>query len=172
MVIRLKSSRPGAIRLDVMLNRYPFTDAKAPDDRRPGKYVSAGVWPATRCDRLYTLDGNRIIMEGHEAETRFAVGVSAATDGRIEDCYSRLIIREAQEVVLLVTAATDNREKDCPAAVKKGLDLSLIHISYRISLRGQSIWNYYFPVPSDIGKHQGRKSAADEFLCFFPAGGD
>ena len=122
MVIRLKSSRPGAIRLDVMLNRYPFTDAKAPDDRRPGKYVSAGVWPATRCDRLYTLDGNRIIMEGHEAETRFAVGVSVATDGRIEDCYSRLIIREAQEVVLLVTAATDNREKDCPAAVKKGLD--------------------------------------------------
>ena len=60
--------------------------------------------------------------------------MSAATDGRIEDCYSRLIIREAQEVVLLVTAATDNREKDCPAAVKKGLDhaaaisLSLIHI--------------------------------------------
>ena len=70
MVIRLKSSRPGAIRLDVMLNRYPFTDAKAPDDRRPGKYVSAGVWPATRCDRLYTLDGNRIIMEGRKPDLR------------------------------------------------------------------------------------------------------
>ena len=116
----------------------PFTDAKAPDDRRPGKYVSAGVWPATRCDRLYTLDGNRIFTEGHEAETRFAVGVSAATDGRIEDCYSRLIIHDAQEVMLLLTAATDNREENCCAAVKRGLDhaagISYEELKHRHSL--------------------------------------
>lgn len=98
LCIHLTSSRPGVIRLDVALNRYPFTDKKLPDDRRPGKFVSAGVWPATRCDRIYTQNSSRILMEGQESGTGFAAGVMLQTDGRIEDCHSRLVVHDAGEV--------------------------------------------------------------------------
>lgn len=125
LCVRLTSSRPQAIRLDIALNRYPFTDKKLPDDRRPGKFVSAGVWPATRCDRIYTVNGSRIIMEGQEGGTGFATAVTVQTDGIIEDRYSRLIVHDAGEVVLYLAAATSNRTEDFLVNVQDTLDNAL-----------------------------------------------
>lgn len=122
LCFHIKSSKPGAMRLDIMLNRYPFTDKKLPDDRRPGKFVSAGVWASTRCDRLYSEKGNRIMMEGQEAKTCFAAGLVVQTDGRIEDGYSRLVVQDAGEVTIYVAAATDNRTPDFQDAVRQTLD--------------------------------------------------
>ena len=130
LCIRLKSDREKAIRLDMVLNRVPFTDQKLPDDRRPGKFVSAGVWPVSRCERIYTEEGNRLFMEGDENGTRFATALAVVTDGWIEDCYAKLVAREATEVVIFLAACTDNREVDflqkvketLSAAQKKGYD--------------------------------------------------
>ena len=81
LCIRLKSSRPKAICLDIALNRYPFTDQKVPDDRRPGKFVSAGIWGATRYNSLKIEEDKRLILEGNEGGTLFAMGAEVYTDG-------------------------------------------------------------------------------------------
>ena len=120
LCIRLKSDREKAIRLDMVLNRVPFTDQKLPDDRRPGKFVSAGVWPVSRCERIYTEEGNRLFMEGDENGTRFATALAVVTDGWIEDCYAKLVAREATEVVIFLAACTDNREVDFLIEDKEG----------------------------------------------------
>lgn len=125
LCIRIKSSEPKAMRLDIALNRYPYTDQKVPDDRRPGKFVSAGIWGATRYDRI-VIEENRILLEGHEEVTAFAMGAEVHTDGILENAGSKLIVRDAQEAVIYLTAATDNRVSDCPQAVRKVLtDASL-----------------------------------------------
>ena len=116
--IRLKSSEPKAMRLDIALNRYPFTDRKVPDDRRPGKFVSAGVWGSTRYDRLTIEEDKRILLEAHEAETTFAMGAEVYTDGKLENAGSRLIALDAQEVVIYLTGVTDNRVENCPETVR------------------------------------------------------
>ena len=121
LCIRLKSDRKKAIRLDMVLNRVPFTDQKLPDDRRPGKYVSAGVWPVSRCERIYTEEGNRLFMEGDENGTCFAAALTVVTDGSLEDCYSKLVAHGATEVVIFLAACTDNREADFLRNVKKTL---------------------------------------------------
>lgn len=120
LCIRFRSGGPG-MRLDIALNRCPFTDQKVADDRRPGKFVSAGVWGSSRCDSIRTEDGRRILMEGHEGETRFAVGLAVHTDGVLEDAGSRLIARDAREVVLYLSAATDNRTADWTGTVRRTL---------------------------------------------------
>lgn len=134
LCIRLTSSQPAAIRLDIALNRYPFTDKKLPDDRRPGKFVSAGVWPAARCDQIYTQDGNRILMEGQEGGTGFATGVTVQTDGMIEDCHAGLIVHDAGEVILYLAAATSNRTEKFLTNVQETLDKALTD-SYEEILR-------------------------------------
>lgn len=121
LCIRLKSSEPKVMKLDITLNRYPYTDQKVPDDRRPGKFVSAGIWGSTRYDRILIENGNQILLEGHEEVTAFAMGAVVQTDGILEDAGSRLIVRDAQEAVIYLTAATDNRVEDCPGAVRKVL---------------------------------------------------
>ena len=121
LCIRLKSDKEKAIRLDMLLNRVPFTDQRLPDDRRPGKFVSAGVWPVTRCERIYTENGHTLMMEGDENGTRFACGLTVVTDGRIEDCYAKLVAHEAGEVVIYLAASTDNREEDFVGNVKSSL---------------------------------------------------
>lgn len=121
LCIRFKSDQEKAIRLDMVLNRVPFTDQKLPDDRRPGKFVSAGVWPVSRCERIYTEDGNRLFMEGDENGTRFATALTVVTDGQIEDCYAKLVVHEAKEVVIYLAASTDNRGKDFLHKVKETL---------------------------------------------------
>ena len=122
LCIRLKSDKEKAIRLDMLFNRVPFTDQRLPDDRRPGKFVSAGVWPVTRCERIYTEKGHTLMMEGDENGTRFACGLTVVTDGRIEDCYAKLVAHEAGEVVIYLAASTDNREEDFVSNVKSSLE--------------------------------------------------
>lgn len=121
LCIRLRSSEPKSMRLDIALNRYPFTDQKVPDDRRPGKFVSAGVWGSTRYDRLAIENGNRIMLEGHEEVTAFAMGAEVYTDGVLDNAGSRLIARDAGEVIIYLTAATDNRTSDCQGTVREVL---------------------------------------------------
>ena len=122
LCIRITSSMPGKIRLDVALNRIAISDKILPDDRRPGKYVNAGPWPSPHCDRLYTTDGNIMIMEGQDAGTRFSTGLLMVTDGTVHDVYSRLIAEDASEVILYLTAITSNREEDCTNWVLRRLN--------------------------------------------------
>lgn len=126
LCIRLKSSEPEAMRLDIALNRYPFTDRKVPDDRRPGKFVSAGIWGSTRYDRLTIEEGRRILLEAHEAETTFAMGAEVYTDGKLENAGSRLIALDAQEVVIYLTGVTDNRVENCPETVREILKKAVL----------------------------------------------
>ncbi len=121
LCVHLTSSVPGAIRLDAAIARYPFTDAKVPDGRRPGKFVSCGVWPVGRCDACYT-EGERMILEGNEGGTKFAMAFGVQTDGSVEACMSRVIIRGASEVTLYLASATDNRVADPRKAVMETLD--------------------------------------------------
>ena len=66
MCIRYTSDIPGKINLDVAMNRIGISDAIAMDDRRPGRRVSAGGWPAPFVDFLRTVNGNTILMHGHK----------------------------------------------------------------------------------------------------------
>lgn len=61
------------------------------------------------------------MMEGDENGTRFACGLTVVTDGRIEDCYAKLVAHEAGEVVIYLAASTDNREEDFVGNVKSSL---------------------------------------------------
>ncbi len=118
----LESSRQGAVNLDIMLNRYPSSDKKGPDGRRPGKYVRTGVWPGNRCDTNHTEDDATLVMTGHEAETGFAVGVRVVTDGMLENCFTRLAAKNAGKVIIYLASATSNRTDDCVNQVREQLN--------------------------------------------------
>ena len=143
LCIRLKSSRPKAICLDIALNRYPFTDQKVPDDRRPGKFVSAGIWGATRYNSLKIEEDKRLILEGNEGGTLFAMGAEVHTDGYLENMGSRLRAVDAQEVVIYLTGATDNRVSDCPKTVREILKKASAQKYETIRERHQKDFSFY-----------------------------
>ncbi|WP_051208647.1 glycoside hydrolase family 95 protein [Butyrivibrio sp. WCD3002] len=124
LCVHIESDKEKAVNLDVALNRYPYRDVKVPDDRRPGKFLSGGIWAAPRCDRIYTESG-RLFMEGNEAGTKFGAGVCIVTDGTVEDCYSRLSVYDATEVTIYLAALTDNRAEDYKADIERFLDGAL-----------------------------------------------
>lgn len=117
LCIRLTSSEKNAIKLDVKLNRCLITDKKAEDERRPGKYVASGIWTATKCDKNYTTDDHILLMEGSEGGVDFTTGVAVVTDGQLEDCFSKLVVKNASEVVIYLTSATSNRVANCTEEV-------------------------------------------------------
>ena len=122
MCIRLTSSVPGAINLDVMMNRIPTSDAVAEDDRRPGKKVSGGGWGAIHADSIRTVDESTILMQGHDAEVSFAAAVRVLCDGELLNPVSQLLARNCSEVVLYLASSTSNRSTDPAADVMVCLD--------------------------------------------------
>ena len=122
MCIRYVSETPGKINLDILMNRIAISDTTAMDDRRPGKRVSAGGWPAPAADSIRTVNGNTILMRGHDAEIEFASAVRVLCDGELRDPSSQLLARNCTEVILCVASSTSNREEDPAAAALNRLD--------------------------------------------------
>lgn len=112
MCIRLTSDTPGAINLDILLDRSVMSDATVTDDRRPGKKVRAGVWPASMADSVRTVDDRTLLLKGHEGEVAFAAAVRLVCDGVVENPVSQLLARACSEVMLYVSSATTNRCAD------------------------------------------------------------
>lgn len=109
---RLESSRPGAINLDVLLERCHTTDEKQPDGRRPGTYLRGGGWPGTLEDSNHTWPGQVILLEGRESDVSFVMGVKLVCDGVCEDAHTQLLARGCSHVTLYVASATSNRFSD------------------------------------------------------------
>ena len=122
MCIRLVSSLPGAINLDVMMNRIPISDAVTEDDRRPGKKVNGGGWGAINADSIRTADGHTILMQGHDARVQFAAAVRVLCDGVLLNPVSQLLARNCSEVVLYLASSTSNRSDDPAGNVMELLD--------------------------------------------------
>jgi alpha-L-fucosidase 2 len=122
MCIRFVSETPGAINLDMMMNRINISDAVAMDDRRPGKRVSGGGWPAPNADSIRTVDDQTILMRGHDAEVAFATAVRVVCDGELQNPVSQLLARNCTEVLLYLASSTSNRDKDPISEVLKRLD--------------------------------------------------
>jgi len=122
MCIRLVSDTPRSINLDIMLNRISLSDSTTMDDRRPGKRVSNGGWPATNADSIRAVNDNTILMRGHDAEVEFAAALRIVCDGKIQNPVSQLLARDCGEVVLYLASSTSNRAKDPVSEVLKQLD--------------------------------------------------
>jgi alpha-L-fucosidase 2 len=122
LCIRLISDTPGAINLDVMLNRISISDAVAMDDRRPGKRVSNAGWPAPIADSIRTVDDRTLMMHGHDAEIRFATAVRVVCDGDLLNPSSQLLARNCGEVILYLASSTSNRSDDPVGSVLQRLD--------------------------------------------------
>ena len=121
LCIHFESGKDRSVKLDIAINRYPYRDVRVPDCRRPGKFVSAGVWASPRCDRIYT-EGKRLYMEGNEAGTKFAAALMVETDGVVEDCYSRLSVHDAGQVSIYLAALTSNRSENYRQMIDEQLD--------------------------------------------------
>jgi alpha-L-fucosidase 2 len=100
LCIRLVSDAPSALNLDVMMNRCVVPNETSPDDRRPGRRVSSGGWPAAILDSIRAVDDRTILMCGHETEVGFAGAVRIVCDGTVRNPVSQLLARECGEVVL------------------------------------------------------------------------
>ena len=122
MCIRLISSKPGAIHLDIMMNRTPTSDAVTEDDRRPGKKVNGGGWGAMHADSIRTIDEKTLLMRGHDAEVSFAAAARVQCDGDLLNPCSQLLARNCSEVILYLASSTSNRTDDPTADVITRLD--------------------------------------------------
>jgi alpha-L-fucosidase 2 len=129
MCIRFRGDAPGAINLDIMLNRCIVPTETTTDERRPGRRVSAGGWPAPILDSNRCVDGRTIVMQGHEAEVGFAAAARVASDGTLESAVSGLSARGCGEVVIFVASSTTNRSAD-PAADALGRLDAAEHAGY------------------------------------------
>ena len=133
LAVRIRAMTPGALDLDVQLDRCRIYDERIPDERRPGHESRGGEWAGMLLDENHTLDANTLFARGNAAGTRFAMAVSVRTDGRAEDPYTQLRVRGATEAVLCLAADTTNREPDplasslrrARAALEKGWDALL-----------------------------------------------
>jgi len=130
LCIRLVSDTPGAINLDVMLNRCIVPSETSTDERRPGRRVSAGGWPAPILDSNRAADDTTLLMRGHDADVEFAAAVRIVGDGAVRNPVSQLLARECGEVLLYLSSSTSNRAADpasdalgrLDAAQSKGFD--------------------------------------------------
>lgn len=122
LCFRLSTEARGSVNLDVMLNRKSISDRVTSDERRPGRRVSGGGWPAFNGDSVRTVTANTILMRGHEAEVEFAVAARVVCDGSLLDAVSQLSAGESSEVVIYLASSTSNRADNPAAEVIKRLD--------------------------------------------------
>ena len=124
MCIKLISDKQKAVNLDIMLNRKPVSDATVPDDRRPGRRVSAGGWAPPFADFIKTIDDKTLLMCGNDGNVKFATAVRVLCDGILENPVSLLLTRDCSEVFMYLASSTSNRSDDPAADVIKCLDLA------------------------------------------------
>lgn len=122
MCLRLVSETPGAINLDIRLNRKGISDAIAMDDRRPGRKVSGGGWPAPSADSIRAVNDNTFLMRGHDAEVEFVTAVRVVCDGELHNPVSQLLTRNCSEVIMYLASSTSNRSEDPTSEVFRLLD--------------------------------------------------
>ena len=122
MCIRYAAESPRAINLDIMMNRLAISDATVMDDRRPGRRVSGGGWPAPNADLIRAIDNSTILIHGHDADVEFAAAVRVACNGELINPVSQLLARNCGEVLLYVASSTSNRSGDPIADVFNRLD--------------------------------------------------
>jgi alpha-L-fucosidase 2 len=119
---RYTSETPGAINLDILMNRISLSDAVTQDDRRPGRRVSNAGWPAPNADSIRTCDDRTLLMHGHDAEVRFAAAARIICDGEVINVSSQLLARQCSEAIIYVASSTSNRAADPACAVLERLD--------------------------------------------------
>lgn len=122
MCIRLVSDQPGAINLDVMMNRVSISDATVADDRQPGRRVSRGGWPAPNLDSLRTVAGNTLLMRGRDSDIEFAAAVRIECDRKLMSPTTQFLARGCSQVVMYLGSSTSNRAKDPVAEVLRLLE--------------------------------------------------
>ncbi len=122
MCIRIVSDAPGAINLDVMMNRCTVPSETSTDERRPGRRVSTGGWPAAILDSMRTVDDATILMRGHEADVEFAAAARLVCDGEVRNPVSQLLARDCGEALLYLASSTSNRADDSVAEVLRRLE--------------------------------------------------
>lgn len=122
MCIRLRSGLPGAVNLDIIMNRIGISDRVTEDDRRPGLLVNAGGWPAPGVDSIRTVDDRTILMRGNDAGTTFASAVRVVCDGEIKNPVSQLLVRNSGDVMMYIASSTSNRSEDPAAEVLQCLN--------------------------------------------------
>lgn len=122
MCIRYTCDASRAINLDMFLNRVVPSDAVVMDDRRPGRRVAAGGWPATRVDLIRNIDDRTMLMRGNDAGVEFAAAVRVECDGVVENPVSQLVVRDCSEVTLYIASSTSNRVQDPVSEVTARLD--------------------------------------------------
>lgn len=140
LCLRLVSSVPRAINLDIMLNRIPISDAVTNDDRRPGRRVSGGGWGAINADSIRTIDDRTILMRGHESEVAFSAGARVVCDGELLNPVSQLLARNCSEVLIYFTSDTSNRTNDSVNSVLSRL--SAAHAKSYDSLKAAHIADF------------------------------
>ncbi|MBN1777597.1 MAG: glycoside hydrolase family 95 protein [Clostridiales bacterium] len=118
---RLTASVPGAIQLDVMLNRVPISDTVVPDDRRPGRKIG-GSWGTLFADSIRTADDQTLMMQGHDADVAFASAARVICDGKLHNPKTQLMARGCSEVIIYLASSTSNRTDDLCGDVMQLLD--------------------------------------------------
>ncbi len=122
MCYRIVSETSGAINLDIMMNRTGISDAVAMDDRRPGRRVSGGGWPAPSADFIRTVNDNTFLMRGRDSQVEFAAAVRVVCNGELLNPVSQLLTRNCSEVKLYLASSTSNRSQDPVREVLRLLD--------------------------------------------------
>lgn len=121
LCVRITADKPGAVNLDIQMDRCRISDVKSPDGRRPGKFHRDG-WAGMLLDENHTVDDKTLQIYGHAATLAFASAARVTCDGTVENPYTQLLVRGAGEACIYLAAATANREADPKAAVQKILD--------------------------------------------------
>ena len=125
LCIRLTASRPGAMNLDLKLDRITMADDEVEDDRRPGLKAQGGGWPAPSADILRTIDDNTFYMEGYDGALQFSAAFRLACDGEIVNPVSQLAARNCTDAVIYLASSTANRSDDPKAEVLARLDAAV-----------------------------------------------
>lgn len=112
LCVRIKAGRPGAVNLNVQMDRCRIIDEKVPDGRRPGKFQRGGGWAGMMLDVNHTLNEKTLVIEGNASTVGFSSAVRIVSDGELHDPYSQLATTNATEVCLFLAGATTNRVSD------------------------------------------------------------
>ena len=115
--LRLRADKPGALDLDIQMDRMKYSDSKSADDRRPGKVVRGGGWSAVLLQENRTYGGDTIVISGSTAGVGYAGAAKVVCDGQLLDPTSQLLVRGATEVCIYMAGSTTNREQDPKATV-------------------------------------------------------
>jgi len=130
LCVRIKADKPGAIQLDIQMDRCRLSDDKVPDGRRPGFFQRGGGWASMLLDENHTISDDTILIKGHASDLGFAGAVKMVTDGEYINPYTMLQTKNATCVCLYLAGATENREdnpvdaviKRTEKAAKRGFD--------------------------------------------------